>query len=112
MNIKRRRCSNEKSPSELLLIKPFRYWPSEIQMTSEKQITQDQLREELATKISTPLKAEIKEELEITKLQTQMKATLNELEDPRTRTVRLTLILKNIPGNQNESWEDTLQASG
>ena len=41
-----------------------------------------------------------------------MKATLTELEDPRTRTVRLTLILKNIPGNQNEPWEDTLQASG
>ena len=39
MNIKRRRCSNEKSPSELLLRKPLRYWPSEIQMTSEKQIT-------------------------------------------------------------------------
>ena len=57
--------------------------------------------------ISTTLIAEIKEELQITKLQAQMKATLIELEDLRNRTMRSTLIFKNIPGIQNESWKDT-----
>ena len=45
--------------------------------------------------------------MEITKLQAQMKVTLIELEDLRNRTMRSTLIFKNIPGIQNESWEDT-----
>ena len=57
--------------------------------------------------ISTTLTAEIKEKLRITKLQAQMKATLIELEDLRNRTMRSTLIFKNIPGIQNESWKDT-----
>ena len=65
----------------------------------------DQMQEE----ISATLKADIKEELEITKLQAQMKATLIELEDLRNRTMRSTLIFKNILGTQNESWEDTSQ---
>ena len=66
---------------------------------------QDRMRKEISTK----LKAEIKKELllEITKLQAQMKVTLIELEDLRNRTMRSTLIFKNIPGIQNESWEDT-----
>ena len=52
---------------------------------------------------------EIKEELllEITKLQTQTKATIIELEDLRNRTMRYTLIFKNTSGIQNELWEDT-----
>ena len=54
---------------------------------------QDQIREEMAK----TLKAEIKEELEITKLQTQMKATLTELKDLQNRTMRSTQIFKNIP---------------
>ena len=45
--------------------------------------------------------------MEITKLQAQMKVTLIELEDLRNRTMRSTLIFKNIPGIQNKSWEDT-----
>ena len=66
---------------------------------------QDRMRKEISTK----LKAEIKKELllEITNLQAQMKVTLIELEDLRNRTMRSTLIFKNIPGIQNESWEDT-----
>ena len=65
---------------------------------------QDRMREE----ISTTLKAEIKEVLllEIAKLQGQMNAALMELED-QNHTMKSTLIFKNIPGNQNESWEDT-----
>ena len=65
---------------------------------------QGRMREE----ISTTLKAEVKEELllEITKLQAQMKATLIELEDLQNRPMRSTLIFKNIPGIQNESWEN------
>ena len=54
---------------------------------------QDQIREEMAK----TLKAEIKEELEITKLQAQMKATLTELKDLQNRTMRSTQIFKNIP---------------
>ena len=66
---------------------------------------QDRMRKEISTK----LKAEIKKELllEITKLQAQMKVTLIELEDLRNRTMRSTLIFKNIPGIQTKSWEDT-----
>ena len=66
---------------------------------------QGRMREE----ISTTLKAEVKEELllEITKLQSQMKATLIELEDLWNCAMRSTLIFKNILGIQNESWEDT-----
>ena len=64
---------------------------------------QDRMREE----ISTTLKADIKEELEITKLQAQMKVTLIELVDLQNCTMRFTLIFKNIPGIQNKSWEDT-----
>ena len=66
---------------------------------------QDRMRKE----ISTTLKAEIKKELllEITKLQAQMKVTLIELEDLRNRSMRSTLIFKNIPGIQNKLWEDT-----
>ena len=65
---------------------------------------QDRMREE----ISTALKAEIKEVLllEITKLQGQMKATITELKD-QNHTMKSTLIFKNIPGDQSESWEDT-----
>ena len=54
---------------------------------------QDQSREEMAK----TLKAEIKEELEITKLQAQMKATLTELKDLQNRTMRSTQNFKNIP---------------
>ena len=66
---------------------------------------QDRMQEE----ISATLKAEIKKELplEITELQAQMKATLIELEDLQNCTMRSTLIFKNIPGIQNQSWEDT-----
>ena len=69
----------------------------------------DEQQDRMRMEISTTLKAEIKKELllEITKLQAQMKVTLIELEDLRNRTMRSTLIFKNIPGIQNESWEDT-----
>ena len=74
--------------------------PNDIKKANEQQ---DRFREE----ISTTLKAEIKEELEITKLQAQMKAPLTEFEDLQNRTMRSTLIFKNIPGIQNKSWKDT-----
>ena len=83
-------------------------------ITLKKGEQQDQMREE----ISTTLKAEIKEEqlLEITKLQAQMKATLIEPEDLQNRTMRSTLIFKNIPVIQNGkilpgSWLTSLHVS-
>ena len=63
----------------------------------------NRMREEL----STALKAEIKEELEITKLQTQMKAKITELEDLRNCTMSSTIIFKNISCIQNELWKDS-----
>ena len=63
----------------------------------------NRMREEL----STALKAEIKEELEITKLQTQMKAKITELEDLRNCTMSSTTIFKNISCIQNELWKDS-----
>ena len=55
---------------------------------------QDRVWEE----ISTTLKAEIKKELEIAKLQVQTKATHIEEEVLRNSTMRSTLIFKKIPG--------------
>ena len=52
----------------------------------------------MSEELSTPLKAEIEEELEKTNLQAPMKVTLTKLEDFQNRTMRSTLIFNNISG--------------
>ena len=46
---------------------------------------------------------------QITKVEAQLKAALIELEDLRNRSMRSTLVFKNIREEQNETWEDTCQ---
>ena len=59
----------------------------------------DENQDRVWEEISTTLKAEIKKELDITKLQVQMKATHIEVEVLRNSMMRSTLIFKNIPGD-------------
>lgn len=71
----------------------------------------DELKKEIDTKLAK-IKNDIKQEINITKLETQLKAALIELEDLRNRSMRSTLVFKNIKGENNESWEDTARILG
>ena len=53
------------------------------------------------------MKETIKEEINIRKIEGQLKAALIELEDLRNRSMRSTLIFKNIKEERKETWEDT-----
>ena len=47
------------------------------------------------------------EEDRINKLETQVQEKNDEIEDLRNRSMRNTLIFKNLPEENNEAWEDT-----
>ena len=53
------------------------------------------------------LKESIMNEINIPRLEAQLKATLIEIEDLRNRSMRSTLIFKNIKEEHKETWEDT-----
>ena len=53
------------------------------------------------------LKTKIKQELNIKKLEPQLRGALMELEDLRNRSMRSTLIFKNVKEENNERWDDT-----
>ena len=53
------------------------------------------------------MKETIKEEINIRKIEGQLKAALIELEDLRNRSMRSTLIFKDIKEERKETWEDT-----
>ena len=53
------------------------------------------------------MKESIKEEINIRKIEGQLKTALIELEDLRNRSMRSTLIFKNIKEERKETWEDT-----
>ena len=61
----------------------------------------DEKHDRMLEELLITLKAEIKEKLETLKLHAQMKEKFLEPEDLRNRTMRYTLILKNIPGIKN-----------
>ena len=61
----------------------------------------DQLKNQIDTKINNA-KDEIKQELNIKKLETQLRGALMELEDLRYRSMRSTLIFKNVKEENNE----------
>ena len=46
---------------------------------------------------------------QIKKVEAQLKAAMIELEDLRNRSMRSTLVFKNIREEKNETWEDTCQ---
>ena len=43
----------------------------------------------------------------INKLEAQVRDTLMEIDDLRNRSMRNTLIFRNVPEENNETWEDT-----
>ena len=72
----------------------------------ELESTQDQTKEDIKNELKT-MKESVKEEINIRKIEGQLKAALIELEDLRNRSMRSTLIFKNIKEERKETWEDT-----
>ena len=72
--------------------------------------------EEIATKISQKVqetKNELTEKFQINRITSEIEAMKIELEDLKNRSMRSTLIIKNIPEEKNEnSWEDTARVLG
>ena len=66
----------------------------------------DQFTKEIDTKLENT-KSEIKQEINITKLEAQLRGALIELEDLRNRSMRSTFVFKNIKEQNNERWDDT-----
>ena len=61
----------------------------------------DQLKNQIDTKINNA-KREMKQQLNVKKLETQLRGALMELEDLRNRSMRSTLIFKNVKEENNE----------
>ena len=76
------------------------------QEISDIKNNHDQLKNQIDTKINNA-EDEIKQELNIKKLETQLRGALMELEDLRNRSMRSTLIFKNVKEENNERWDDT-----
>ena len=74
----------------------------------ELESTQDQTKEDIKNELKT-MKETVKEEINIRKIEGQLKAALRliELEDLRNRSMRSTLIFKNIKEERKETREDT-----
>ena len=69
---------------------------------------EDLFEEKIATKVPDAVK-QVKNELQITKLEGQKKNVLIELQDIRKRTIRDNLIFKGVDESANEKWENTTQ---
>ena len=69
---------------------------------------EDLFEEKIATKVPDVVK-EVKNKLQITKLEGQKKNVLIELQDIRKCTVRDNLIFKGVDESANEKWENTTQ---
>ena len=69
---------------------------------------EDLLEEKIATKVPDIVK-QVKNDLQITKLEDQMKSFVIELQDIRDHTMRDNLISKGIDESANENWEDTIE---
>ena len=67
---------------------------------------EDLFEEKIATKVPDVVK-QVKNELQITKLEGQKKNVLIELQDIRKRTIRDNLIFKGVDESANEKWENT-----
>ena len=76
---------------------------AEINEISNHQV---QIKNELASELNLTLKNEI-DKLNIKKLEAQVRGTLIELEDLMNRSMRSTLVFKNIREEHYETWEDT-----
>ena len=69
---------------------------------------EDLFEEKIATKVPDVVK-EVKNKLQITKLEGQKKNVLIELQDIRKCTIRDNLIFKGVDKSANKKWENTTQ---
>ena len=66
------------------------------------------INEQLDIKIPE-IKESVKNDININRIETQMNAILIELDDIRNRSMRSNLIIRGIPEQHNEKWEETSQ---
>ena len=71
----------------------------------KQQETYNDLKSDLSNRITT----QVKEDLHVNKIETQLRCILLELEDLRNRSMRSNLIFKEIPEESKETWDDTSQ---
>ena len=71
------------------------------------ELEQQSLKDEITEELAFHVKEELKEKFNFKIFETQLKGAMIELEDLRNRSMRSTLIFKNIDQKANESWEDT-----
>ena len=71
------------------------------------ELEQQSLKDEITEELAFHVKEELKEKFNFKIFETQLKGAMIELEDLRNRSMRSTLIFKNIDQKPNESWEDT-----
>ena len=77
-------------------------------INESNQYVEENLEKKLKDEIEKATKA-IKEEININKLEVQLKSFSIELEDLRNRSMRSTLIFKNIKEEGETTWEETAQ---
>ena len=75
------------------------------EVLEKQQETYDDLKSDLSKRITT----QVKEDLHINKIETQLRGLLLELEDLRNRSMRSNLSFKGIPEESKETWDDTSQ---
>ena len=63
------------------------------------------MKSDLSDRITT----QVKDDLHISKIETQLRGVLLELEDLRNRSMRSNLIFKGVPEESKETWDDTSQ---
>ena len=71
------------------------------------ELKQQSLKDEITEELVFHVKEELKEKFNFKIFETQFKGAMIKLEDLRNRSMRSTLIFKNIDQKANESWEDT-----
>ena len=75
------------------------------EVLEKQQETNDDLKLDLSKRITT----QVKEDLHINKIETQLRGVLLELEDLRNQSLRSNLIFKEIPEESKETWDNTTQ---
>ena len=66
---------------------------------------QQETNDDLSKRVTT----QVKEDLHINEIETQLRGVLLELEDFRNQSIRSNLIFKGIPEESKETWDDTSQ---
>ena len=73
------------------------------EVLKKQQLTNDDLKLDLSKRVTT----QVKEDLHINKIEAQLRGVLLELENLRNRSMRSNLIVKGIPEESKETWNDT-----